>query len=493
MKQSRLLRSSALAISGLLALAALEGCNKSNSAAGNGGESEASGPPASASNPNGYAPTGELAQAGPSPGAQSGPSSGAQSGVSAEGAGYAGPSGDQGGSYQNAGYYVDQPPPAIPEYDQPPPPADGYYWTPGYWAWSDSDSDYYWVPGTWVEPPNSDSYWTPGYWSYVNGGYTWYPGYWGAVVGYYGGVDYGWGYNGRGYYGGRWNNGHYFYNSSVNNLSNVHVTNVYRQDVGNWTRNRTGYSGGPGGLRVAPTPEQVSAVRARHAQPTAAQRQQANLAQRDPNLRASVNRGSPAVAATARPGDFHGAGAITQVRAAPHYAPPVHIQASRQPPRVEGAQGRNGMTPAGPAAVPAGPHGAPVPETAARGAAPPPSAAARENRLAPAGHGASPPANGGASVERAQGHAAPGPAHTPAREARAAPAARPEVHAAPAPRAEVRAAATPRPEVVRPAPTRAAPPPREEARPAPPPRPEQRAAPAPRPPERPQERPQEHH
>jgi hypothetical protein len=26
-------------------------------------------------------------------------------------------------------------PPAIPVYDQPACPGDGYYWTPGFWAW----------------------------------------------------------------------------------------------------------------------------------------------------------------------------------------------------------------------------------------------------------------------------------------------------------------------------------------------------------------------
>ena len=46
---------------------------------------------------------------------------------------------------------ADEPPPQLPEYDQPPLPAPGYYWTPGYWAWN--NYDYYWVPGAWVEPP----------------------------------------------------------------------------------------------------------------------------------------------------------------------------------------------------------------------------------------------------------------------------------------------------------------------------------------------------
>ena len=50
------------------------------------------------------------------------------------------------------GIAVDIAPPPLPVYDQPPIPAPGYIWTPGYWAWDD-DTGYYWVPGTWVLPP----------------------------------------------------------------------------------------------------------------------------------------------------------------------------------------------------------------------------------------------------------------------------------------------------------------------------------------------------
>src|SRR6202035_2556668 len=39
-------------------------------------------------------------------------------------------------------------PPAIPVYEQPPCPVEGYLWTPGYWAYG--DAGYYWVPGVWV-------------------------------------------------------------------------------------------------------------------------------------------------------------------------------------------------------------------------------------------------------------------------------------------------------------------------------------------------------
>src|SRR5882757_7148519 len=53
-------------------------------------------------------------------------------------------------------------PPALPVYEQPLCPGDGYIWTPGYWAYG--DEGYYWVPGTWVLAPQPGYLWTPGYW-----------------------------------------------------------------------------------------------------------------------------------------------------------------------------------------------------------------------------------------------------------------------------------------------------------------------------------------
>jgi WXXGXW repeat (2 copies) len=37
----------------------------------------------------------------------------------------------------STGIAVDIAPPPLPVYDQPPIPAPGYIWTPGYWAWND--------------------------------------------------------------------------------------------------------------------------------------------------------------------------------------------------------------------------------------------------------------------------------------------------------------------------------------------------------------------
>ncbi|HXO74230.1 MAG TPA: YXWGXW repeat-containing protein, partial [Puia sp.] len=58
-------------------------------------------------------------------------------------------------------------PPAIPVYEQPPCPVDGYIWIPGYWAYNDDSDGYFWVPGYWEAPPQVGFLWTPGYWGYV--------------------------------------------------------------------------------------------------------------------------------------------------------------------------------------------------------------------------------------------------------------------------------------------------------------------------------------
>jgi hypothetical protein len=99
------------------------------------------------------------------------------------------------------GISVNVGPPPLPVYTQPPCLGPGYIWTPGYWAY-DEDGGYYWVPGSWVLAPFQGALWTPGYWGWSDGGYAWNEGYWGPVVGFYGGINYGYGYFGRGYEGG---------------------------------------------------------------------------------------------------------------------------------------------------------------------------------------------------------------------------------------------------------------------------------------------------
>src|SRR5271163_4759841 len=93
-------------------------------------------------------------------------------------------------------------PPPIPIYEQPICPADGWLWTPGYWDWGGS-------------------------------AFLWHVGYWGPHVGFYGGINYGFGYGGVGFEGGRWQGGHLFYNRSVVNVGTTNITNVYNKTVVN--------------------------------------------------------------------------------------------------------------------------------------------------------------------------------------------------------------------------------------------------------------------
>jgi hypothetical protein len=208
-------------------------------------------------------------------------------------------------------------PPALPVYEQPVCPGDGYIWTPGYWAYG--DDGYYWVPGTWVLAPEVGYLWTPPYWGWGNGVYLFHAGYWGPHVGFYGGISYGFGYFGNGYEGGRWDGGHFFYNRSVTNVNVTVVKNVYNTTVINRNENRVSYNGGNGGINARPTAEEQRYDSERHIGPVAAQQQHIDAARNNPQLRASENRGKPPVAATARPGEFTGREAVPAKEAGGEY------------------------------------------------------------------------------------------------------------------------------------------------------------------------------
>src|ERR1700690_1714282 len=150
-------------------------------------------------------------------------------------------------SFGQIGISVAFGPPALPVYEQPICPGDGYIWTPGYWAYA--DGDYYWVPGTWVEAPEVGFLWTPGYWGWGGSAFFFHEGYWGPHVGFYGGVSYGFGYFGNGYEGGRWDHDHFYYNRAVTNVNVTVIHNVYETRVTE-VNNRVSYNGGNGGGEV---------------------------------------------------------------------------------------------------------------------------------------------------------------------------------------------------------------------------------------------------
>jgi hypothetical protein len=200
-------------------------------------------------------------------------------------------------SLAQVGVAVTIAPPELPAYEQPMCPGDGYIWTPGYWAWD--GGQYYWVPGTWVMAPEVGFLWTPGYWGWGGRGYFFNEGYWGASVGFYGGINYGFGYFGRGYEGGRWENGHFFYNTSVNRVDANAIHNVYNTRVEE-NANRVSYNGGNGGINARATSEEEAAARGKHVGPVGAQTQHAWSARSNPQQKFSANHGAPPVTATPR-------------------------------------------------------------------------------------------------------------------------------------------------------------------------------------------------
>jgi YXWGXW repeat-containing protein len=275
-------------------------------------------------------------------------------------------------------------PPPLPEYPQPPCPVEGYLWTPGYWAYA--PAGYYWVPGTWVQPPRVGVLWTPGYWGFVGGVYAFHAGYWGPHIGFYGGVNYGFGYTGVGFAGGRWVGGAFAYNQAVANINVTVVHNTYNETVVNNVTvvNRVSFNGGAGGIVAAPTAQERMAAQEPHTPPTPMQRQHVQTAAQNPALFAKANGGRPAIAATPRPGAFNAPGIVGARGAEPPPArpgaPPAHGNKANTPlvagqpngthtPQGPHGQSANGKPP--PKAKPPKPHGdAPAekhePESAAK-------------------------------------------------------------------------------------------------------------------------------
>jgi hypothetical protein len=226
---------------------------------------------------------------------------------------------------------VNMAPPPLPLYAQPSIPGDGYLWTPGYWAWDPDDGDYTWVPGTWVMPPSEGLLWTPGYWAYANQGYGWHRGYWGSRVGYYGGLNYGYGYNGSGYDGGRWERGHFRYNSAVNNLPSGRVHDVYRGPGAQRPAPTDSFTGGSSHYRRPPSAIERRYEGAEHGRPTPEQMEHEHRALGVPEQRMGYNHGIPPTAATPRAGGF-GDAQVEHVRPTPErHAQPVRPTAGERP------------------------------------------------------------------------------------------------------------------------------------------------------------------
>jgi WXXGXW repeat (2 copies) len=233
-------------------------------------------------------------------------------------------------------------PPELPVYEQPICPGDGYIWTPGYWAWDGDVGDYYWVPGTWVMAPQVGFLWTPGWWGWGGSAFIFHEGYWGPVVGFYGGINYGYGYFGRGYEGGRWDHDHFYYNRSVNNVNVTQIHNVYNTTVvNNYNTPRVSYNGGRGGINERPTAQEEAASREHHIAPVAAQTQHFQAARNNQEMRASVNHGKPPIAATPKPAAFNEHGAVP-ARTGGNYNPPPRSANNERPATANNERPANG-------------------------------------------------------------------------------------------------------------------------------------------------------
>lgn len=196
-------------------------------------------------------------------------------------------------------------PPPLPSYAQPAIPEEGYLWMPGFWAWRGDVRDYYWVPGTWVKPPRTGLLWTPPYWSSDDSRYAFHAGYWAEAVGFYGGIDYGYGYPGNGYQGGRWENDTFSYNRAANNFGSIDIAHAYDQAISsNGGVVRASFNSGSRGTNAQPTQDQQRPARDKHVAPTAEQLRQFEIAAKDRSLYSKLNGGEPGIAATARVGLF---------------------------------------------------------------------------------------------------------------------------------------------------------------------------------------------
>jgi hypothetical protein len=362
---------------------------------------------------------------------------------------------DYGSDYAQPATYsqpveASEPPPPLPDYEQPPTPGDNYIWTPG--SWNYASAGYYWVPGVWVLAPYVGALWTPPWWGFDNGAYLWHTGFWGPHIGFYGGIDYGFGYTGRGYYGAYWDRGSVYYNRSVTNVNVSIIHNVYERPVPENRGNRVSFNGGRGGINVRPTPQELAVVHDPRTPPVAAQVQHMREAAGNRAQYASGGRAQPAALVATRP-------LATSYKAPAARPPAAALRAATAPAPV--APGRPIERP--------GLEGNRIPDNR-----PAPQTRAEERPQA-----APRPAPAVRQEARPEPIPTAPPRPTPA--ARPEPQARPEARPAPRPEPQARPEARPAP---RPEPQA-----RPEARPAPRPEPQARpeARPAPRPEPKPKE------
>ena len=119
-------------------------------------------------------------------------------------------------------------------------------------------------------------------------------------------MNYGYGYGGVGYYGGRWDGGAFRYNTAITrvNVNVIHNTYIDRNVVHNGG-GRASFNG-PGGTQAHATPEQLRAAQGQHVGATSAQTAHVQDARGNHQLLASVNHGHPSTMAANSVGGAHG-------------------------------------------------------------------------------------------------------------------------------------------------------------------------------------------
>ena len=257
-------------------------------------------------------------------------------------------------------------PPELPVYEQPPCPQPNLLWTPGYWSYA--DGGYFWVPGAWVLAPEPGYLWTPAWWGWEGGFYRFHAGYWGLHVGFYGGINYGFGYFGVGFFGGEWRGGHFFYNTAYARFGvGFHPANVYVHNVTIANHSTVSFNG-HGGVDAHPNAQEQAAMHESHLPPTTSQTSHQSFAAQNRSQFAGNNGGHPGVTAASTPQSYH--------------SNPAHNAGARPPVNRTTPPANTGHT-----TPPAqNYHPAPAPQSH--------SAPAPQSHSAPASHSSSPHSSG---------------------------------------------------------------------------------------------------
>ena len=118
-------------------------------------------------------------------------------------------------SFAQVGISIGIAPPPIPIYEQPYAPAAGNNWT------GLLGLRFRLLLGPWRLDPSAARRipMDPGILGLRRAARSLNEGYWGPTVGFYGGINYGYGYGGQGYYGGRWVGNTFRYNTAVTRVN----------------------------------------------------------------------------------------------------------------------------------------------------------------------------------------------------------------------------------------------------------------------------------